>query len=277
MEDALKEVQRAVRLGARWDDASENQRFKLAKQEGLVEYVEVNFPISETENPLEIGLPILAHTSNNPICSAFGYDIEIASRVRDGANAVNSPWVGEHLAMLGCSETGALGYVINPLFIEDFAETAVQNVLSLTDYYGRPIALELGPLYTPPDGPFLSELDFLGSVATRANAGIILDLTHWTISNKNLGRQLDFGLDHLPAERVIELHIAGMRQSSSGDLWHDAHGANLSEEILRILTEVLPRFFAVEAVTLEHSIERPDRDFLTSLELTRNAMNAAGR
>lgn len=264
-------------IGARWDDSSENPRFLLARRNGLLEYVEVNYPVSLAEAPEEIGLPIFAHTSNNALCNASGIDYAVAERVRDGATKANSPWVGEHLALLGYASTGALGYVINPLFIHEFAEVAVANAKNLCAYYQRPVALELGPLYTLPLGDYRSELDFLGDVAERANANIILDLTHWTISNKNLRRQLNFGLDHLPLDRIIELHIAGMRKSATQDVWHDAHGMPLGADILSLLAEIAGSLPKLRAVTLEHSAEKPADDFLFSLEQVHAAMRGSIR
>lgn len=258
-------------VGARWDDAAENGRFREAARLGLVDYVEVNYPISAAEAPEEIGLPIIAHTSNNALCSGHGIDFEVASRVKLGADSSNSPWVGEHLALLGFEPTGALGYVINPLFIDEFAKVSIANVLRLSQFYERKIALELGPLYTAPVGDFRSELEFLGHVAKEADAHIILDIAHWTISNRNLRRPADFGLHHLPMERVLELHVAGMRRSASGDFWHDSHGMALDEEVLALLSELAGRLPNLQAVTLEHSIDKPTEDFLHSLEQVRSA------
>ncbi len=255
-----------VRIGARWDDASQNDRFCKARALGLLEYVEVNYPISPVEDPTVIGLPIVAHTSNNALCSAFGLDPEVVVRVRDSAQAVNSPWVGEHLALLGPSRTGALGYVINPLFTQEFADIAIQNVRRLAAEYRKPLALELGPLYTEPVGDFRSELEFLGHVANAADASIILDLTHWTVSNKNLRRSLLFGLEHLPLERVIEIHIAGMRKNLTQDVWYDAHGQPLSAEILGLLGQIRSRLPNLQAVTLEQSLDRSEDEFLSALK-----------
>lgn len=258
-------MKNGILIGARWDDSSQNHRFNCARALGLLDYAEVNYPISPAENPAEIGIPILAHTSNNALCSAHGIDMQVASLVCNGAAASNSPWVGEHLALLSPAGTGALGYVINPLFTKEFAAISVNNARQLSSIYHRPIALELGPLYTQPNGEYLSEMHFLGEIARAANTFIILDLTHWAVSNKNLQRSPTFGFEHLPHERVVELHIAGWRKSPGKNVWHDAHGQLLSEEVLELLATVAPRLPALQAVTLEQSIERSEDDFLLSL------------
>ena len=85
----------------------------------------------------------------------------------------------------------------------------------LRDYYGRPVALELGPIYTAATG-FESEMHFLGWVAEAADTFVILDLAHWQIANRNLDRPGDYGLDAIDPARIIELHVAGMRPSADG-------------------------------------------------------------
>ena len=206
------------------------------------------------------------HANSNALSSPQGVDMAVAATVRDAALATNSPWVGEQLSLLSPGGTAALGYPINPLFTEEFAAISVMNAGQLTSFYRRPIALKLGPLYTHPQGDYRSEMHFLGEVALAANAFVILDLTHWAISNKNLRRAATFGFDHLPLNRVVELHIAGWRKSPVQNVWHDAHGELPSEEVLELLAAVLPHLPELKAVTLEQGMERSAEDFLLSLD-----------
>jgi uncharacterized protein (UPF0276 family) len=260
-----------VAVGARWDDARQDERFHAARKSGLVDFVEVNFPISPAENPHDLGLPVLAHTSNNPVASAVGLDPAVVEAVRVGADRADSPWVGEHLSWLGSSKTGALGYVINPIFSSIYVVQAVRNVRRLRRRYNRPIALELGPVYNM-TGEFTSELHFLNEVARAADTGIILDITHWMISNRNLQRADDWGLSALDPERVIELHVAGMRPSNGGRFWHDSHGSRLHDDVLVMLGAILRRFSGVRAITFEHSMEGSAEDFLAGLEQVRSVV-----
>lgn len=252
-------------IGARWDDARQDSRFRNARRRGLVDYAEVNFPISPSESPYALGLPILAHTSNNPVASALGMDRHVMAAVRDGARRAKSPWVGEHLAWLGAEATGALGYVINPVFSQPFVAIAAENVRRLQRCYGRKIALELGPVYAL-CGEMDSELEFLNEVARAADTAIILDVTHWMISNRNMGRPEAWGLDVLDRDRVIELHVAGMRRGRSSDYWNDAHGVALSDDVLAMTRHVLTCCHGIRAITFEHSMDGPEDDFYAGLE-----------
>lgn len=251
-------------LGVRWEHPDQNARCLTARSENLLDYLEVNYPYPYDSKPETLNIPILAHTSSNPMCSVYGVDPAVAKMVRDGANEADSPWVGEHLTWLGTEPTGSLGYQINPLFTDDVRDVTIKNVGKMREFYGRQIALELSPIYI--DSPtYESEMHFLGDVAEGADALIILDVTHWQIANLNLGRSADYGLDALDPERIVELHVAGMRLGSD-DCWHDAHHLVPSEQIFEFVDRLAGELPALKAVTLEHQADAPETDFIRCLQ-----------
>lgn len=261
-----------IMIGARWDVSTQDARFRAARDQGVLDYVEVNYPVCPSSDPSAIGLPIIAHTSNNPIASSGGIPESVARAVKQGADRADSPWVGEHLAWLSPEESGAVGYVFTPLLTEEFVEQAAHNTRCLSAYYGRRIALELAPVYTS-TGTYPSELHFLNDVARRADALIILDVAHWMISNENLERPIDFGLDALDAERIVELHVAGMRKSSGSRFWHDAHGLPLRDEVLAMAARLSKELPALRAITFEHAHDAPEQDFYVNLARLKEAIS----
>ena len=261
-----------IRIGARWDLGGQNPRFAKARDAGLLDYVEVNYPVADPVGADALGLPILAHTSNNPIASAGGIPEGVASAVKAGADASDSPWIGEHLAWLSAEDSGALGYVFTPLLMEEFAEQAAHNARCLARYYGRRLALELAPVYCR-SGEYPSELHFLNDVARRSDADIILDVAHWQISNRNLQRGPEYGLDALDWHRIVEIHVAGMRKSAGSRYWHDAHGLPLNDDVLamaRRLAHCLPN---LRAITFEHAHDAPEQDFYDNLRRLREVVS----
>ncbi len=260
-----------ISIGARWDDPVQNNRVRRARKAGMIDYIEVNYPVPYGSAPHRLGIPVLAHTSSNPTCSACGINRNIARLIRDGADAAASPWIGEHLSWLGTAQTGSLGYQINPLFTEEFAQIAALNVMRLSHYYGRPVALELGPIYTAATG-FESEMHFLGWVADAADTGVILDLAHWQIANRNLDRPGDYGLDAIDPARIVELHVAGMRQGSDGRFWHDAHERAPNEDVLYWAGRLVRTLPALKAVTFEHNPSAPEADFFRCLDQVNHAV-----
>ncbi|MEX2205442.1 MAG: DUF692 family multinuclear iron-containing protein [Myxococcota bacterium] len=262
---------RAV-LGARWDEPTQNERLRRAFEDGLIDYIEANYPIARGFEP-EVGddTPVLVHCPVNPLASAHGFNRKLAAQVRAGAEFHDSPWIGEHLCWLSAASEGRLGYIVNPIFCEATRDVAVENVRALSVFYGRPVALELAPVYGM-TGSFASEIHFLTSVAEQADALIIFDLAHWTASNRNLGRPPDFGLDVLPRERIVELHIAGIRPSRSTGFWHDSHGDLPEVAMIELVREFVCTLPSLRAVTFEHLDGADEGDLRQTLKALRAAM-----
>lgn len=147
---------------------------------------------------------------------------------------------------------------------------AVDNIKRLKRYYGREVALELSPIYVAATD-YESEMHFLGDVAAATDTLIMLDVTHWQIANKNLGRAPRYGLDAVPAARIVELHVAGMRQGSDG-FWHDAHQYEPDRAVLAVVEELTRQLPNLQAVTLEHHPSAPEEEFFSSLEPLNAAM-----
>jgi uncharacterized protein len=266
--------QNGVMLGARWEDPSQDERIIKARDAGLIDFVEVNYPVAFGWDPATLGTPILVHTSSNPICSFHGVSPKIAQMIKEGADQCASPWIGEHLTWLGSEGSGSLGYQINPLFTSEFKDVAVGNVKSLCEFYDRPIALELGPLYLPAT-EYESEIHFLRDVAVETDSQIILDITHWQIANRNLGRPAEYGLDVLPKELIVELHVAGMRLGSDDNHWHDAHFVLPNDEVMELTGGLVSTLPNLRAVTFEHQADGPEDEFIQTLEKLNTLMNGA--
>lgn len=258
-----------VRLGARWDEPAQDERLRRAFDRGLIDYVEANYPITPGHPPqVGPGLPVFVHCPINAIASPQGVNLRLAEQVREAAYAFESPWVGEHLCWAGPGDEGRLGYIVTPLLSEEFVEVAAENTKMLARLYGRPVALELAPVYQKA-GELESEVHFLGAVAERADARIIFDVAHWTASNRNLGRAPDFGLDAVELERIVELHVAGIRSSKNGRWWHDSHDRIPEQTVLDFVARLVKALPALEAVTFEHDPTSPEEDFVTTLEALR--------
>lgn len=259
-------------IGARRDDPTQTARLVRAAESGLIDYVEANYPIGKHEQPQVGALPVFVHCPANPTASVHGVNRHLARQVRDAAERYDSPWIGEHLCWLGPEPEGRVGYIVNAIRDRDVAAVAVENVSELQRYYGRSIALELGPHYDHL-GDYPSELHFVNDIACRAETLLLLDVAHWTASNRNLGRAEDYGLDVLDAERIVELHIAGLRPGRAGSSWHDAHDL-LPEAALREMTKHLATTLPnLKAVTFEHAPGAPEAEFLSFLETLRATLS----
>ena len=261
-----------VQLGVRWDDDSQNPRLRRARDAGLLDYVEANYPIAPQENPEIGGVPTFVHSPTNAVASPAGLNRALCEQIRGAAERFASPWVGEHLCATGPEQIGRLGYIVNPILHPALADVAATNARALAAYYGRPVALELGPHYQRV-GDYASEMHFLGDVAERADCLVLLDIAHWSASNRNLRRAADYGLDAIDPARVVELHLAGLRAGRSGEYWHDAHERLPDEELLALVLFLARTLPNVRALTFEHAPDAPEADLVATLERLRKELS----
>ena len=263
-----------IKVGMRWDTEEQNERAQQAYNKNLLDYIEVNYPIAKYESPCDKKIPIYAHSSFQPLASAYGINKELAEQVKIEISKTKTPWVGEHLSWLGFENGVSLGYVFNPIYTKDFLNVCLENIKELKDYYECPIALEMGPHYNL-IGDYQSEIDFILEVAEKSNSLIILDISHLMISNHNLKRNIDFGLDKILDAPVVEAHVSGIKQSNSGEFWHDAHSVSPNQETLNILEKLITRNF-LEAITLEQELCVSEETFLRDLKSINNLASGKG-
>lgn len=253
-----------VNIGSRWDGPEINSTIKKAMQLDLIDYLEVSMPQCRNDIPWEFNMPVLAHSTENPIASAYGLNPEIIEVVKASADECDSPWVGEHLCLLSPDKSGALGYIINPIFTSDFMKISVENIKKLQEIYNRPVAIELGPMYNFV-GDYDDEVSFINDIAEQANCHLLFDISHFTVSNRNLGRPDDYGYEKINWNRVIEIHITGIKKSNAFSVWHDNHNELPNDRLLSLLEIAITKAVNLKAITLEVNKQKVMSNYINVL------------
>ena len=88
---------------------------------------------------------------------------------------------------------------------------SADHVEQAQEALGRTIALENPSHYLALDGHAWSEIDFLAEIARRTGCGLLLDIANVHVSARNTGLSAEAYVDAFPAERVVEIHLAGHR------------------------------------------------------------------
>lgn len=152
---------------------------------------------------------------------------------------VEAPWHSEHLCM--SSADGVVLHDLLPLpFRADAVRTAVARIRELRDALERPVAIENISYYAHPGYAELEEADFLLEVLDRADAKLLLDVNNVYVNSRNHHFDAARFLERMPAERVVQIHVAGHSQREDG-LIVDTHGAAVRDEVYALLEHVLER------------------------------------
>ena len=105
-------------------------------------------------------------------------------------------------------------------------------------------------------------------ICKRSSVRLLLDLTHFYITSRNMGFDPFHALERYPLDRVDEIHISGA--SYQGGAWWDDHACPSSDEVIEMLAFTMRRA-APQAITLEFnwSARFPLDTLISELERTR--------
>ncbi|MDD9970834.1 MAG: DUF692 domain-containing protein [Myxococcales bacterium] len=153
---------------------------------------------------------------------------------------IGTPWHSEHLCFSGTG--GVMLHDLLPLpFSPQSIATAACRIGELRDRIERPLAIENVSYYAHPGGPpQMEEVDFLLQVLEAADAKLLLDVNNVWVNSQNHGFDARAFLDRIPAERVVQIHVAGPTVRPDG-LIIDTHGEAVRSECYELLEHVLER------------------------------------
>ena len=135
-------------------------------------------------------------------------DPEHTRRLIALARRTGAPWVSDHLCFT--SAHGVHTHELLPLpYTRDVLRHLVDRCRRMQDALGVPLALENPSSYLTWRASELPEADFLAELAETADVALLLDVNNVHVSAFNHGFDPYHYLDTLPADRVVQIHLAG--------------------------------------------------------------------
>jgi uncharacterized protein (UPF0276 family) len=157
------------------------------------------------------------------------------------ARAVEPAWISDHLCW--GSAHGIYGHDLLPVpYTEEALGHIARRVDAVQTRLGRRILLENPSSYMQVRGAEMSEAEFLGALARRADCGILLDVNNVFVSAHNHGFDPEAYFDALPAERIGQVHLAG--HTEEGNLLIDTHDGYVRPEVWQLYADAIERFGA---------------------------------
>ena len=246
---------------------------------GWLEILSENYLV-EGGRPLEwldrirADYPMAMHGVSLSIGSSDPLDWDYVRQLKALAESVQPLWISDHLCW-----TGVAGRNLHDLLPLPATEEAVRHVAArveaVQERLGRRILLENVSSYVAYRVSALTEWEFLGEIARRADCLILLDVNNVYVSARNHGFDADAYLAGVPADRVQQIHLAGHRDC--GDCIIDTHDAPVIDPVWDLYARAVRRFGPVATM-----IERDDRipplaELLAELERARTTAERALR
>lgn len=195
--------------------------------------------------------PLAMHGVSMSIGSVQPLDLGYLQRLKDFAQRIEPQWISDHLCW-----TGVHGVNLHDLYPLPYTEEALKHVVAriarVQELLGRRLVIENVSSYLSYADSVMSEWEFLAAIAEQADCLLLLDVNNIYVSSINHGFDPREFIDHLPAGRIQQIHLAG--HSNIGDFIIDTHDAPIIDPVFDLYAHACRRFGPVSTM-----IERDDK------------------
>jgi uncharacterized protein (UPF0276 family) len=172
--------------------------------------------------------PVALHGVSLSIGSTDPLDFEYLKKLKALAARTRAHWVSDHLCW-----TGVMGRNVHDLLPMPYSEEAlahtVARVRTVSDVLERPLILENPSSYVEFAQSTMPEWEFLDRLARDADCGLLLDVNNVYVSAFNHGFDPNLYVDAIPADRVVQYHLAG--HTNMGTHIIDTHSDHALPEV----------------------------------------------
>ncbi len=216
--------------------------------------------------------PVALHGVSLGIGNTDPLNFDHLGKLKDLTRRTRAHWVSDHLCW-----TGILGRNTHDLLPMPLTEAALRHtterVRQVSDFLERPLVLENPSSYVEFAASAMPEWEFLARLSEAADCGLLLDVNNVYVSSFNHGFDPNAYVDAIPADRVVQYHLAGHTNKGTHILdTHSDHAIDPVWELYRravartglVATlyewdEKIPEFAVVHAEALK---AKPYRDAL---------------
>lgn len=194
--------------------------------------------------------PLVMHGVSMSIGSSDPLNMEYLHDLKKLSDRVNPAWISDHLCWT--THGGHNTHDLMPLpYNEETLKHVVSRVKQVQDFLGQRILLENASSYVTYKASDMTEWEFLKSIAEEADCLILLDVNNIYVSGFNHDFDPKTYIDHIPPERVYQIHLAG--HENNGDYIIDTHDHPVIDEVWKLYEYTIRKMGNVSTM-----IERDD-------------------
>lgn len=194
--------------------------------------------------------PVVMHGVSLSIASTAPFDEDYLDGLNTLAKRVRPKWISDHLCW-----TGVHGVNLHDLLPFPYTREALDHVVSRVHYVqeriGRPLCLENVSTYVQFGQSEMAEWEFISELSRRTGCWLLFDVNNVYVSSFNHGYDARAFLNGIPADRVVQFHLAG--HSDMKNYVVDTHDHPVRDEVWDLYEDALKRFGPVSTM-----IERDD-------------------
>jgi uncharacterized protein (UPF0276 family) len=183
--------------------------------------------------------PVRLHGVSMNLGSVDPLSEHYLSRLRALADQIDPECVSDHVCWTG--EGGENLHDLLPLpWTEEALDHLLPRVHHAQERLGRRLVLENPSSYVGYLHSTMTEWEFLGELARRTGAGLLLDVNNVFVTARNHGFVPTWYLDGLPGAAVVQFHLSG--HDDSGPLRIDTHDRQVCPDVWDLFRHAVRRF-----------------------------------
>ncbi len=182
--------------------------------------------------------PMVMHGVSMSLGGTDPLDLDYLRELKALAARVQPAWLSDHLCW-----TGVDGRNLHDLLPLPMSEAALRHVAARLDEVqhrlGRRIAIENLSSYVRFAADEMREYEFVAELLKRSDALLLLDVNNVYVSSVNHGFDARAYIDAMPADRVVQIHLAG--HSEQDGFLVDTHDAPVCDAVWDLYRYTLTR------------------------------------
>ena len=210
--------------------------------------------------------PMTMHGVSMSIGSINGLDKNYLDKLKELEQRIEPMWVSDHLCW-----TGVHGRNLHDLLPLPYTEEALQaigrNVMHAQEVLQRPLVLENVSSYVEFNASEMTEWEFLSEVCQATGCYLLLDINNIYVSACNHGFSATDFIQGVPAERIMQFHLAG--HQNNGDYLIDTHDHAVCDGVWDLYHQALIRFGPVPTMVEWDDKIPPLQELLSELNKAR--------
>jgi uncharacterized protein len=216
--------------------------------------------------------PIVMHGVSMSIASTAPLDFAYLRALKSLADRFEPEWISDHLCWTGVHGVNLHDLLPIP-YTAEALDHVVERIKTVQDFLGRQIALENVTTYLTFAQNEMDEWTFVREVAERADCWLLLDVSNVFVSSFNHSFDPEGYLDAIPADRVIQLHLAGHTDASTHKI--DTHDQPICEEVWSLYFDTCRRFGSISTMIERDANFPPFDELIAELDHARAVAAAA--
>ncbi|MBI4749863.1 MAG: DUF692 domain-containing protein [Acidobacteria bacterium] len=172
--------------------------------------------------------PIIMHGVSMSIGSTDPLNMDYLKKLKALADRIGSTWVSDHLCWTGVHGRNTHDLLPMP-YTEEALKHTIERARIVSDLLERPLVLENPSSYVEFADSSMPEWEFLARLVEDANCGLLLDVNNVYVSSFNHNFDPTVYIDAIPADRVVQYHLAG--HTNKGTHILDTHSDHVIDEV----------------------------------------------